>query len=146
MVYVHTYVEPKPHGIILFVVNGLDQALLQKARQQSEARGAMLHIDQLNKIASLEVKGFGQLVPDEAAASTALASGRRVQNGYFGRNASDQRLDTLIYAAQRAGRATGLVTDDGPDHAHASLVLRTRSGPGSRCIGQRCRIGGQRPD
>ncbi len=109
-VYVQKFVHHKPHGIILFVANGLDLNLLQKARQQALARGTSMQIDRLNEIASLEVKGVGQPLPDEAAASTALATGTRVHNGFFGENALGQRLDTLIYAAQAAGRATGLVT------------------------------------
>jgi alkaline phosphatase len=110
MFYVRTYVEKRPHGIILLVANGLDLTLLQKARQQALARGQTLQMDRLTHLAICEVKGYDQLVPDEAAASTALASGKRVRDGLVGVTIQGQRLDTLIYAAQRAGRATGLVT------------------------------------
>jgi alkaline phosphatase len=110
MFYVRTYVEKRPHGIILLVANGLDLSLLQKARQKALARGQALQMDRLDHLAVCEVKGYDQLVPDEAAASTALASGKRVRDGLVGVTMQGQRLDTLIYAAQRSGRATGLVT------------------------------------
>jgi alkaline phosphatase len=105
MFYVRTYVEKRPHGIILLVANGLDLSLLQKARQQALARGQTLQMDRLDHLAVCEVKGYDQLLPDEAAASTA-----RVRDGLVGVTTQGQRLDTLIYAAQRSGRATGLVS------------------------------------
>ncbi|MDE1170015.1 MAG: alkaline phosphatase [Verrucomicrobium sp.] len=110
MFYVRTFVAQRPHGIILFVANGLDLSLLDQARREAAARGQPLDLDNLNQLCVVDVQGVGQPIPDEAAAATALASGRRVRNGLVGLTAEQTRLNTLIYAAQRAGRATGLVT------------------------------------
>lgn len=109
-VYYRSYVKKRSHGIILFVANGLDLQTLNLARQQAAARGQPLRLELLSHYAFLDVQGLNDLVPDEGAAATALASGVRVKNGLVGCNARGQRLDTLMYAAQRAGRATGLVT------------------------------------
>jgi alkaline phosphatase len=49
-------------------------------------------------------------VPDEGADATALACGARVDNGYVAMNARNEALKSLIYAAEQAQRATGLVT------------------------------------
>ena len=109
--YVRTFVAHRADGIIVIVANGLDSSLLNKARHQAAARGQTLNIDELSSVAILDVQGLEQPVPDEASASTALACGRRVRNGLVGVTADATHLDTLIYAAQNAGRSTGLVTN-----------------------------------
>jgi alkaline phosphatase len=128
--YYKSFVKKRVHGVILIVANGLDLTTINRARQQSDAarseakvdiwmrpagqkvptRHHVLNIEGLPKVAILNVQGLGQPVADEAAASTALACGQRVKNGLVGCNSLDQMLDTLIYAAQNAHRATGLVT------------------------------------
>ncbi|SDT92544.1 alkaline phosphatase [Verrucomicrobium sp. GAS474] len=109
--YVRTFVAHRADGIIVIVANGLDSSLLNKARHQAAARGQTLNIDALSNVAIVDVQGLDQPVPDEASASTALASGRRVRNGLVGVTADATHLDSLIYAAQKAGRSTGLVTN-----------------------------------
>ncbi len=49
-------------------------------------------------------------MPDEGADATALACGQRVENGFVAVNHSSEPLRSLIYAAEKAQRATGLVT------------------------------------
>ncbi len=109
--YVRTFVAHRADGIILIVANGLDSSLLNKARHEAAARGQTLNIDTLPEVAIVDVQGLEQPVPDEASASTALACGRRVRNGLVGVTADATHLDSLIYAAQKAGRSTGLVTN-----------------------------------
>ncbi|PAW75983.1 MAG: hypothetical protein B9S32_16865 [Verrucomicrobia bacterium Tous-C9LFEB] len=129
-VYYKSFVKKRAHGVILFVANGLDLTTLNLARQQSEAarnqskidiwmqparhqaptQNQILNLEGLPRIAILNVQGLGQPVADEAAASTALACGQRVKNGLVGCNSLDQQLPSLIYAAQSAKRATGLVS------------------------------------
>jgi len=128
--YFRSYVKQRSHGIILFVVNGLDLSLLNATRQQLEAartdikaeirkvalqrqvhlHSHLLHIEALPHAAVINIQALGQQVADEGAASTALASGVRVKNGLIGCNSLNQPLDSLIYAAQRSGRSTGIVT------------------------------------
>lgn len=128
--YYKAFVKKRSHGVILFVANGLDLTTLNRARQQSEAarsqakndiwmqpaghqpptQNHILNLEGLPKIAILNVQGLGQPVADEAAASTALACGKRVKNGLVGCNSLDQMLPSIIYAAQGAKRATGLIS------------------------------------
>ncbi len=51
-----------------------------------------------------------EAVTDSAAGATAFASGVRTYNGAVGVDASGARVPTLLEAAKRAGKATGLVT------------------------------------
>ena len=129
--YVNTFVRKRQHAVILFVVNGLDLNLLNQARQQlgrgplpddpddpgiGDARRRVaihseeLHLDSFWNVALMGVQQPGQPVPDEGADATALACGQRVENGYVATNSRGETLTSLIYAAQQASRATGLVT------------------------------------
>lgn len=125
--YVNKFVREHQHAVILFVVNGLDLNTLNMARQQlgrsplrsdpddpaindarrrAAYRSETLNLDSFWNIALLSLQEPGQPVPDEGADATALACGQRVENGFIGGGA----LPSLIYAAEKAQRATGLVT------------------------------------
>ena len=129
--YVDTFVRKQQHAIILFVVNGLDLNTLNLARQQpgrspalgdpddpaigdarrrAAYRSAQLNLETFWNVALLNVQDAGQPVPDEGADATALACGRRVQNGFVATTNGNAALPSLIYEAQKAKRATGLVT------------------------------------
>ncbi len=108
--YLRFYVTPKAHGIILFIANGYDISLINRARLEAAKKGQVLHMDRLNQVAFLTTRGLNKNVADDAASATALASGELSPNGYVGYNSIGKRLNTLIYAAQRAGRLTGLIT------------------------------------
>ena len=129
--YVNAFVRKQQHAIILFVVNGMDLNTLNLARQQpglspvrsdpddpsigdarrrAAYRSERLNLESFWNIALLNVQEPGQPVPDEGADATALACGQRVENGFVAANSGNEPLPTLIYAAQKAKRATGLVT------------------------------------
>jgi alkaline phosphatase len=129
--YVNTFVRKQQHAIILFVVNGMDLNTLNLARQQpglsplrgdpddpaindarrrASYRSERLNLDSFWNVALLNVQAPGQPVPDEGANATALACGQRVENGFVAANSGNEPLRSLIYAAQDAKRATGLVT------------------------------------
>jgi alkaline phosphatase len=129
--YVNTFVRKHQHAVILFVVNGLDLNTLNMARQQlgrsplhsdpddpaindarrrSAYRSEVLNLDSFWNIALLSLQEPGQPVPDEGADATALACGQRVENGFVAADRSHEALESLIYAAEKSQRATGLVT------------------------------------
>jgi len=129
--YVNTFVRKHQHAVILFVVNGLDLNTLNMARQQlgrsplhsepddpnigdarrlAAYRSETLNLDSFWNIALLSLQETGQPVPDEGADATAIACGHRVENGFVAANNGTEALPTLIYAAEKAQRATGLVT------------------------------------
>jgi alkaline phosphatase len=130
-IYVNKFVREHQPAIILFVVNGLDLNTLNVARQQlgrpplhsdpddpaigdarrrSAYRSEILNLDSFWNLALLSVQQPGQPVPDEGADATAIACGQRVENGFVAVDRSNQPLRSLIYAAEEAKRATGLVT------------------------------------
>jgi alkaline phosphatase len=129
--YVNTFVRKRQHAVILFVIDGLDLNLLNQARQQLgrapnvdepddpaisdtrrrvALRSELLNVDSFWNVALMSIQQPGQGVPDEGADATALACGQRVDNGNVAINSRSEVLPSLIYAAERASRATGLVT------------------------------------
>jgi len=129
--YVNSYVRKHQHAVILFVVDGLDLNTLNLARQQlnrsslgdpddpaisdarrrSAYRSEILNLDSFWNIALLSIQEPGQPVPDEGVDATALACGQRVENGFVAFNNRNEKLRSLIYAAQNSRLATGLVTN-----------------------------------
>jgi alkaline phosphatase len=129
--YVNNFVRKHQHAVILFVVDGMDLNTLNLARQQlgrgpssidpddpqiGDARrrvayrSDVLSLDSFWNVALLNLQDAGHPHPDEGADATALACGVRVDNGYVAMNARNEALPSLIYAAEQAQRATGLVT------------------------------------
>ncbi len=129
--YVNTFVRKRQHAVILFVVDGLDLNTLNQARQQLgraptldepddpaigdarrrvALRSEQLNVDTFWNVALMSVQQPGQPVPDEGVDATALACGQRVDNGNVAINSRSEVLRSLIYAAEQASRATGLVT------------------------------------
>ncbi len=129
--YVNAFVIKRQHAVILFVVNGLDLNTLNMARQQlgrsplssdpddpnindarrrAAYRSQLLNLDSFWNIALLSIQAPGQPVPDEGADATAIACGQRVDNGFVAADSSHEELRSLIYMAEQAQRATGLVT------------------------------------
>ncbi len=129
--YVNTFVRKHQHAVILFVVDGLDLNTLNLARQQLSRgpsrdepddpligdarrrvadRSSLLNLDSFWDVALLGVQDSGHPVPDEGADATALACGQRVDNGYVAMNSRNEALQSLMYSAAQAQRATGLVT------------------------------------
>jgi alkaline phosphatase len=129
--YVNTFVRKHQHAVILFVVDGLDLNTLNQARQQLgrvglpsdpddpaigdtrrrvAIRSQILNLDSFWNVALMNIQQPGQGVPDEGVNATALACGQRVDNGFVAMNRRSEVLTSLVYAAQQASRATGLVT------------------------------------
>jgi alkaline phosphatase len=129
--YVNTFVRKHQQAVILFVVNGLDLNTLNMARQQlgrspahgdpddpaigdarrrAAYRSETLNLDSFWNIALLSLQEPGQPVPDEGADATALACGQGVEKSFVAADHNGEPLGSLIYAAEKSGRATGLVT------------------------------------
>jgi alkaline phosphatase len=129
--YVNKFVRNRQHAVILFVIDGLDlntlnaaraqlgrnakladpdDPLIGDARRQTAYRSEQLNVDSFWSAAQMNVADPGRAVPDEGVDATAIACGQRVDNGFVAVNARNETLPSLIYAAEKAQRWTGLVT------------------------------------
>ena len=109
--YFQNWVVQKPFGIILFVGEGLTPERITAARIYGGGADTPLALDSLNYTALLKNYSADFATPDQAAAATALATGVRVNNGGFGRDANGKVLANILELARDSGRTIGLVTN-----------------------------------
>ncbi len=109
--YFRYWVVQKPFGIILFIGEGLGPGRLAMTRIYAGGADKPLNIDSLTYSALLKNYSNDSVIPDEAAAATALATGVKVNNGSVGIDAAGKALKNVIELARESGRMTGLVTN-----------------------------------
>lgn len=108
--YFQRFVVQKPFGIILFTGEGLVSSRLAAARLYNGGADHLLTIEKLPRLALLSTHGNELAVTDAAAAASALATGRKVNQRALASDPNGQSLPTLLELAKGQGRAVGLVT------------------------------------
>ena len=109
--YFRHWVVQKPFGIILFVGEGLVPGRLAPTRVYAGGVDLPLALDLMPHVALVENSSSDFAAPDRAAAATAIATGVKVNNLSLHAEVRGASAPSLLELAQRAGRATGLVTD-----------------------------------
>jgi alkaline phosphatase len=106
----------QPRNVILFIGDGMGVGQIQSAR---DYLGHPLVFETLAHRGKMTTRSASSEVTDSAAASTAMATGYKVNNGVlslaFPANAdyaAGAALPTVLEEMQRRGKSTGLVTTD----------------------------------
>ena len=110
VLYFRRFVVQKPFGIILFTGEGLVSSRLAAARLYGGGADQLLTVEKLPHLALLSAHGNELAVTDAAAAASALATGRKVNQRALAADPNGQSLPTLLELARGQGRAVGLVT------------------------------------
>lgn len=110
IVYFRTWVVQKPFGIILFVGDGLVSSHLAAARLYEGGADHRLTIDRLPNVAIVSNHASDFAVPDSPAASSAIATGVKVNNRSIAIDPRGKNLRSILDEARESGRAVGLVT------------------------------------
>ena len=110
VLYFRFWVVQKPFGIILFVSDGMVVRHLTAARLYQGGADHRLALESLPHLALMANSARDFAVPDAAAASTAIATGRRVNHRNLSLDDSGQPLSTILELAKKKGRSLGLVT------------------------------------
>ena len=100
----------KPFAVILFVGDNLSPSALTAARLFSGGGEARLQMEDFPNTALCRNAANDYSVPESASASTAIASGKRVNKGCLGIAPSGEKLPSLLETASSRGRSTGLIT------------------------------------
>jgi alkaline phosphatase len=100
------------NNLILFIGDGMGQAHRFAAQLLIAGPHGRLTMDRLPYFGMMGTlsRDYGSFVTDSAAAATALATGVKTYNGAISVDLEGRRPNTILEAAQRAGKATGLVT------------------------------------
>ncbi|MDD5201312.1 MAG: alkaline phosphatase [Terrimicrobiaceae bacterium] len=105
------WVVQRPFAIILFIGDGLTTGMLAPARIYNDGAQSRLDLERLPHLALLTTYANDFAVPDAAAAASALATGRKVNNRVLSLDASGKPLTSLVDLAQKSGRSIGLVSN-----------------------------------
>jgi len=111
ILYFQHWVIQKPFGIILFIGEGLTPGRLAATRVYLGGADSHLAIDSLPHFAVLTNYSNDFATPDQAAAATAIATGKKVNNRTIAVDVKGKPLTSIIELAREHGRSTGIVTD-----------------------------------
>ena len=111
VLYFRHWVVQKPFGIVLFIGEGLTPDRIAATRLYAGGANAKLAIESLPAMALLENYSEDFAAPDDSAAATALATGKKVNNQKSGSTGDGSALRTIIDLAREKGRSIGLVTN-----------------------------------
>lgn len=105
------WVVQRPFAIILFIGDGLTTGMVAPARIYNDGAQNRLELERLPHLALLTTYANDFAVPDAAAAASALATGRKVNNRVLSLDAAGKPLTSLVDLAQKSGRSIGVVTN-----------------------------------
>lgn len=105
-----TTTKRKPFAVILFVADNISPSNLAAARLFSGGGNARLQLEDFPNTAIARNAANDYSVPDAASASTAIASGKKVNRGALSMDATGASLPSLLEEAAAQGRATGLLS------------------------------------
>ncbi len=100
---------PPADSAILFIGDGMGVAEIALGRAAS---GGVLTIDRMPYSGSVTTVSLGGEVTDSGAASTALSSGYKTENGMLGMTPNRVRVETILERCRHAGKSVGLVTNE----------------------------------
>lgn len=106
--------EPIVKNVILLIGDGMGENQVNLARLSN---GAELHMDSIETRITVGTDNFTGGTTDSAAAATAIACGKKTFNGYLGKDADENDLESLIDVSQKLNKKTGLVTTVTVSHA-----------------------------
>lgn len=107
--YVRYFVRARTHSVIVFFVPGASPELLALAQAREPSR-RLPGLDQADSMAFVESQSSDQLTGDAAALASFLATGQPSTAGRLSLRYDGKPADTLLYQAQRRGRAVGIIS------------------------------------
>ena len=107
--YVRYFVRSRTHSVIVFFVPGASSELLALAQTRDPNRN-LIGLDRADSMAFVESQSSDQLTGDAAALASFLATGQPSPAGRLSLTYNGKPADTLLYEAQRRGRAVGVVS------------------------------------
>ncbi len=104
--------EAPPRNIVLIIGDGMGQGAYDLASLHAHGATGRLFMQQLPVAGLCETRSQNSAVTDSAAAGTAIACGKKTNNGVVGMTADGQKLKSIAYAARDLGKAVGVITSD----------------------------------
>lgn len=120
------WVVQKPFAVILFLSDNLTAGTLTAARIYQGGADFRLNLEKFPHLALLTTQARDFAVSDSAAATTAVATGEKVNNRSIALDGAGQPLKTLFDLARGRGRSVGLISNASlTDITPAAFYART---------------------
>jgi alkaline phosphatase len=129
MLYYVNWVVQKPFAVIVFLTDNFNASALTAARIYGGGADNRLSVERFPVLSVVSNHAGDFAVSDVASASTAIATGRKVNNRNLGQDSSGQPLITLADIARERGRAVGLVTNASVTDAGAAAYYAKTNEP-----------------
>jgi alkaline phosphatase len=104
-------------NIIFLIGDGMSTTTISVTRLKATGVSGMLQMDRMPIAGFVRTHSADKLITDSAAASTAMATGYKTNNGMLGLNPQGDTLVTIMEECQLHGKATGLVVTSAITHA-----------------------------
>lgn len=105
------WVVQKPFAVIVFLTDNLTSSTLTAARMYQGGADHRLALEKLPNLALLTTHANDFAVSDTGAATTAIATGQKVNNRSVGVDSGGKPLENLFDIARENGRAVGLISN-----------------------------------
>lgn len=105
---------PEVKNIIFLIGDGVGLSQIQAAMTR---KGSALHIEKLPVVGLQKTDAANNYVTDSAASATALASGKKVNNGSIGIDPEGNFTESIIEVVEKMGLKSGLVATNTITHA-----------------------------
>jgi len=106
-----------PRNIIFLIGDGMSNSIVSAARIKNGGVSGTLHLDRMPVIGMVRTSASNNLIPDSAAAATAMASGFKTYNSAIGVGPDGKKLRSILEAGMARGMAGGLVATTPITHA-----------------------------
>lgn len=101
---------PQAKNLILLIGDGMGATQVAAGRIALRGPNGLLWMQTLPSGALVRTQSASSLIPDSAAAGSALATGIRIANGSISIDSAGRPLTTLFESARARGRSAGLLT------------------------------------
>ena len=109
--------KTRPKNIILCIGDGMGSQQVAAARLTVLGASGKLHMEKLPIKGFLKTSSADNKVTDSAAAATALVTGNKTNNGMISILPDGNSITTILEAAQKKRKSTGLIATSSITHA-----------------------------
>ena len=112
-------------NIILLIGDGMG---LQQMYGAATVKGEPMAVESATHVGLQKTHAANNYITDSAASGTAIACGRKTNNGMIGMTPDGTEVESILKVAERNGKATGLVSTSAITHATpASFIANDTS-------------------
>ncbi|MEH7345483.1 alkaline phosphatase [Bacillus sp. JJ1532] len=122
-------IDSAPKNVIFLIGDGMGIGQIEVARQMEYGKEGRLFLESLPFVSLVHTSSYNNAVTDSAAGGTALAIGKKTNNGMIGVTANGHESDSILDVFKNHGKKTGVistntVTDATPAAFTASVKNR----------------------